>query len=307
VADDVTTSDGVDRAAPAAGGTLYVVATPIGNLADVTLRALDVLRAVPLVAAEDTRVTRRLFDRHGVATRLVSYHARSPEHRTTELLGHLRSGHDLAIVTDAGTPGVSDPGDDLVSRWAQDGGAVVPIPGASALLAAVSASGIAGPRWSFEGFLPRSGTERRERIARIAADPRGSVLFEAPNRLAATLRDLAAVAGGHRPAVVARELTKRHEEILRGSLESLEASARDGAVDTRGEAVIVIGHDPRATDPRDAQAAGAPRLDLTAGRFEVERLVGEGLSRGTAAARVAAATGLPRRSLYSRDDRDQDE
>jgi len=305
--DDVAASAGADPAAPAARGTLYVVATPIGNLGDVTLRALDVLRAVPLVAAEDTRVTRRLFDRHGVATRLVSYHARSPEHRTKELLDHLRSGHDLAIVTDAGTPGVSDPGDDLVSRWAQDGGTVVPIPGASALLAAVSASGIAGPRWSFEGFLPRSGTERRERIARIAADPRGSVLFEAPNRLAATLRDLVAAAGSHRPAVVARELTKRHEEILRGSLESLEAAAREGAVDTRGEAVIVVGHDASATDAGHAEASRPPRADLSAGRAEVERLVGEGLSRGTAAARVAAATGLPRRSLYAREDGEQDE
>jgi 16S rRNA (cytidine1402-2'-O)-methyltransferase len=307
VADDVAASAGVDRAAPAAGGTLYVVATPIGNLADVSFRALDVLRSVPLVAAEDTRVTRRLFDRHGVATRLVSYHARSPEHRTIELLEHLRSGRDLAIVTDAGTPGVSDPGDDLVSRWAHDGGTVVPIPGASALLAAVSASGIAGPRWSFEGFLPRSGSERRERIARIAADPRGTVLFEAPNRLAATLRDLAAAAGGHRPAVVARELTKRHEQILRGSLATLEAAAREGTVDVRGEAVIVVGHDASAADAGRAEAAGAPPHDLTAGRAEVERLVAEGLSRGTAAARVAAATGLPRRSLYAREDGRRDE
>jgi 16S rRNA (cytidine1402-2'-O)-methyltransferase len=307
VADEVAPSAGVDRAAPASGGTLYVVATPIGNLGDVTFRAVDVLRAVPLVAAEDTRVTRRLFDRHGVATPLVSYHARSQEHRTIELLDHLRSGHDLAIVTDAGTPGVSDPGDDLVSRWAQELGTVVPIPGASALLAAVSASGIAGPRWSFEGFLPRSGSERRERIARIAVDPRGSVVFEAPNRLAVTLGDLAAAAGGQRRAVVARELTKRHEQILRGSLESLEAAAREGTIDARGEAVIVVGHDASAADPRRAEPAGAPPHDLTAGRAEVERLVGEGLSRGTAAARVAAATGLPRRSLYTRDAGGDDE
>jgi 16S rRNA (cytidine1402-2'-O)-methyltransferase len=279
-----------------AGGTLYVVATPIGNLADVTLRALDVLRSVPLVAAEDTRVTRRLFTRHAIATRLVSYHARSPERRTEELLGHLRGGDDLALVTDAGTPGVSDPGDALVAAWASEGGVVVPIPGASAVLAAVSASGIAGPRWSFEGFLPRSGADRRERIARLASDDRGSVVFEAPNRLAATLRDLAAAAGPDRPAAIARELTKRHEEIVRGSLGEVAERAAAGGVDARGEAVIVIGWQTR---PSAAARSGAA-ISLDDPRAEVDRLVADGLSRSAAAARVAAATGLPRRELYRR-------
>jgi 16S rRNA (cytidine1402-2'-O)-methyltransferase len=278
---------------PPAGGTLYVVATPIGNLADVTLRALDVLRAVPLVAAEDTRVTRRLFERHGIETRLVSYHARSPERRTEELLGHLRDGQDLALVTDAGTPGVSDPGDDLVGRWASEGGVVVPVPGASAVLAAVSATGIAGPRWSFEGFLPRTGKERRERIGRIASDERGCVVFEAPNRLPATLRDLAAAAGPDRPAAVARELTKRHEEIVRGALGELAERAAAGEVDVRGEAVIVIGWSHRGAASQLFAA-----VDLAAGRAEVARLVAGGVGRATAAARVAAATGLPRRALY---------
>ena len=150
-------------------GLLYVVATPIGNLGDVTVRALEILRTVPLIAAEDTRVTRRLLDRHGIATRMVSYHERNAAGRGPELLAHLRAGHDLALVTDAGTPLVSDPGADLVAAWAAEGGRAVPIPGASSALAAVSVAGVAGPRWSFEGFLPRAGRERRERIARIEA------------------------------------------------------------------------------------------------------------------------------------------
>ena len=143
---------------------------------------------MPLIAAEDTRLSRRLLDRHGISTRTMSYHARSGPGRTAELLEHLRGGADLALVTDAGTPAVSDPGGELVAAWAAEGGVVVPIPGASSVLAAIVASGVAGPRWSFEGFLPRSGRERRERIARVAADERATVLFEAPGRVPATLR-----------------------------------------------------------------------------------------------------------------------
>lgn len=270
------------------GGILYVVATPIGNLADITLRALDVLRAVPLVAAEDTRLTRRLFARHGIGTRLVSYHARSGPGRERELLDHLRGGADLALVSDAGTPAVSDPGDGLVNGWAAEGGRVVPIPGPSAVLAAVSASGVAGPRWAFEGFLPRSGRERRDRLARIAADERGCVLFEAPGRVAATLRDLADACGGERLAAVCRELTKLHEEIVRGSLAELAAAD----IAARGEFVIVVG----PGEPT-GQAADA----VTLARAEVERLVAEGAARGDAARRVAASTGLPRRALYGAD------
>jgi 16S rRNA (cytidine1402-2'-O)-methyltransferase len=278
----------------AARGTLYVVATPIGNLGDVTLRSIEVLKAVPLVAAEDTRLTRRLFERHGIATRLVSYHARSAPGREAELLAHLRGGSDLALVTDAGTPGISDPGEGLVAAWAADGGAVVPIPGASAVLAAVSASGVAGPHWAFEGFLPRSGRERRERLARIAADDRGSVLFEAPGRVAATLRDLAAACGGERRAAVCRELTKIHESIVRGTLDELAAAALDGTIPTRGEFVLVVGGvegTRRGSAADDETAADRARAD-------VERLVGEGIARGEAARRVSAATGIPRRRLY---------
>ena len=273
-------------------GTLYVVATPIGNMADITFRAVEVLRTVPLIAAEDTRLTRRLLERHAIGTRTVSYHARSGPGRLEELLGHLRGGADLALVTDAGTPVVSDPGADLVAAWAGDGGTVVPIPGPSSVLAAVSATGITGPRWAFEGFLPRSGRERRERLAAIAADPRGTVLFEAPGRVGATLRDLATLCGEGRPGAVARELTKLHEQIVRGTLGELAAAVADGTIPVRGEFVIVVGMGEASG------RAGGAESDVAAARDAVERLVAEGVARGEAARRVAARTGLSRRRLY---------
>ncbi|MEO8438351.1 MAG: 16S rRNA (cytidine(1402)-2'-O)-methyltransferase [Chloroflexota bacterium] len=279
------------------GGTLYVVATPIGNLGDITLRALEVLRAVPLIAAEDTRHTRRLLERHAVDTRTTSYHAQSEASRTTALLEHLRSGADLALVTDAGTPAVSDPGADLVAAWAGRGGTVVAIPGASAVLAAVVSSGVAGPRWSFEGFLPRSGRERGERLRRIADDDRGTLVFEAPGRVAATLRDLAAVCGGERPAAVCRELTKLHETIVRGTLAELAASAESGRIPARGEFVLVVGAWPEGRPVSIEDEADA----LAAARAEVERLVATGVARGEAAKRVAALSGLARRQLYGAD------
>ena len=283
------------------------MSTPIGNLGDVSLRALEVLRTVPLIAAEDTRRTRRLLDRHAVATRTTSYHAQSAPARMAALLDHLRGGADLALVTDAGTPAVSDPGGELVAAWAAEGGIVVPIPGASAVLAAVAASGLAGPRWSFEGFLPRSGRERRERVARIAADERGTILYEAPGRVAATLRDLAEACGPDRPAAVCRELTKVHETIVRGPLGELAEAAGlgpgaggtvpPGAIPARGEFVLVVGALPDGVPIGEADAADA----LDAARAEVEALVASGVARGDAARRVATATGLPRRGLYGGD------
>ncbi|MGC8633458.1 MAG: 16S rRNA (cytidine(1402)-2'-O)-methyltransferase [Candidatus Limnocylindrales bacterium] len=290
---------------PDARGTLYVVATPIGNLGDITLRALEVLRSVALVAAEDTRMTRRLWARHEISTRLVSYHARNAARREPELLEQLDRGLDLALVTDAGTPLVSDPGEGLVARWAAAGGRVVPVPGPSAVLAALVASGIPAPRWTFEGFLPRSGRERRERLARIAGDERATVLFEAPGRAAAMLRDLAAVCGAARPAALCRELTKLHEEIRRGSLGELASGAEQDP--PRGEVTLVVaGRAARAGEGRDA-AAGAGGADrprravpevIVQARLRVGVLVATGLTRSEAARRVAAETGLPRRELF---------
>ena len=278
-------------------GTLYVVATPIGNLGDVTLRALEVLRAVPLIAAEDTRHTKRLLNRYEVTTRMTSFHARSSPGRLAALLDHLRGGSDLAVVTDAGTPTVSDPGGDLVKAWAEEGGRVVPVPGASAVLAAVAACGVAGPRWAFEGFLPRSGRERRDRLARLAADDRATVLYEAPGRVKATLADLAEVCGAARPGAVCRELTKVHESIVRGPLGVLAERLATGEIPARGEFVLVVGAWPMAA----RVASGGDIADgdvLAAALAEVERLVAEGRGRSEAARRVAAATGLPRRRLY---------
>jgi len=278
-------------------GTLYVVATPIGNLGDITLRALDVLRSVPLVAAEDTRITRRIWARHGIATPLVSYHARNAARREPELLEHLAAGRDLALVTDAGTPLVSDPGEGLVAAWAAAGGRVVPVPGPSAVLGALVASGIPAPRWAFEGFLPRSGRQRRERLARIARDERATVLFEAPGRAVGTLRDLADACGTDRVAALCRELTKLHEEVRRGPLGELAGSAM---VDPpRGEIVLVVG------GRRGAEPAGAGRqvegITASEARDRVARLVRDGLTRSAAARHVAQETGLPRRELFRPD------
>lgn len=291
----MTHAAAADSAEGRSRGTLYVVATPIGNLGDVTLRALEVLRTVPLIAAEDTRHTHRLLERHGVATRTTSYHARSGPGRAVALLEHLRGGADLALVTDAGTPAVSDPGGELIAAWAAEGGTVVPVPGASAVLAAVVGSGVAGPRWAFEGFLPRTGRERRERLARIAADDRATVLFEAPGRVAATLADLAAVCGADRPGAVCRELTKLHETIERGPLGELATAAADGRIPARGEFALVVGNWAGARPPESVEAAADALSDA---RAEVERLVADGIGRSEAARRVAAATGLPRRRLY---------
>jgi len=287
--------DGTPGAGAPPAGVLYVVATPIGNLSDVTLRALEVLAAVPLVAAEDTRLSKRLLDRHRISGRLTSYHVRSGPGRLAALLEHLRGGADLALVTDAGTPVVSDPGADLVHAWAVEGGRVVPIPGASAVLAAVAASGVTGPRWSFEGFLPRSGRDRKERLAAIAADDRGSVLFEAPGRVAATLRDLEAACGAGRAGVVCRELTKMHEQIVRGPLSELATAVGEGTIPARGEFVLVVGMRHGGATP---EAAATAEDALAAALAEVQALVDAGTPRGEAAKRVAAATGLPRRQLY---------
>jgi len=269
-----------------------VVATPIGNLGDITLRAIEVLRSVPLVAAEDTRLTRRLWARHGIDTRLVSFHARSAPSRRDQLVAHLATGADLALVTDAGTPIVSDPGEELVRAWAGRGGRVVPIPGASAVLAALVASGLPAHRWAFEGFLPRRGKERRSRLQRICADERTTVLFEAPGRTAATLADLAEVCGGERPAAMCRELTKLHEDTWRGTLADLAQRAATETV--RGEVTIVV--TGTSDDP-----GGEPTMSVAKAREEVARLVGEGMSRSSAAREVAQRTGLPRRELFNRE------
>jgi len=284
-------------AEPKTPGRLFLVATPIGNLGDVTFRAIDVLKTVPLVAAEDTRLTRRLFARYEIGTRLISYHARSGPRRQEELLEHLRSGWDLALVTDAGTPLVSDPGAELSAAWAAGGGVVVPIPGASAVLAALVASGLAVARWSFEGFLPRRGRERRERLARISADERACVIYEAPSRVPETLSDLAAAAGAERRAAVCRELTKIHEEVVRGTLAELVRLSKADELTLRGEFVLVL-ESVTAADAVARRVQERGPSSMAAARAEVALLVGGGAKRSDAVRQVASATGVDRRELY---------
>ena len=268
-------------------GTLYVVATPLGNLGDLTPRGADVLRAVPVVAAEDTRRTRGLLSHLGASPRLLSFHAHSGERRLELLVEILASGQDVALVSDAGTPVVSDPGADLVGTVRERGFAVVPIPGASAVTTALSASGFASDRYLFLGFLPRKGTERQRLLARAVADGWPTVFFEAPNRLVPLLEDLAALAGPERPAAVARELTKIHEEIRRGSL--AELAAHYTAIQPRGEVTVVLAG--------SVVPESAPDRTEEAGTLAAA-LLGQGLSRRDAAAQVAAQLGLGRNDAY---------
>ena len=218
--------------------TLYIVATPLGNLSDLSPRAADILRRVPVVAAEDTRRTRGLLHHLGATPTVLSFHAHSGERRLETLLEILGEGRDVALVSDAGTPTVSDPGADLVSAAREAGIVVVPIPGPSAVAAALSAAGLPADRYLFLGFLPRKGTERQRLLARAAAEEWSVVFFEAPARIAALLGDLAHLAGAGRRAVVGRELTKVHEEFRTGTLGEL-ADYYSGHA-PKGELTVVL-------------------------------------------------------------------
>ncbi len=272
----------------ASRGSLFLVATPIGNLEDVTLRALRVLREAELVLAEDTRRTRILLDRHGIAARPVSLHAHNEAARCGEVLLALAAGRNVALVSDAGTPLVSDPGERLVAAAIEAGHAVVPVPGASAVLAALAASGLAPLPFAFIGFPPRRAGARTALFDSYCGRPETLVLFESPHRTAATLRALSN-ALGERRACVARELTKLHEELARGTLGELAERYRDGA---RGEVTIVVAGAP--TESADAPAP-AP-LDLEA---RIAELSAAGHSTRDIATLLARETGLPRRHLYA--------
>ncbi len=260
-------------------GTLHVVATPLGNLGDLSPRAAELLRTVPVVAAEDTRRTRTLLAHLGASPRLISYHAHSDERRIEALLEILREGRDVAMVSDAGTPLVSDPGAELVRAVRAAGIAVVPIPGPSAVAVALSAAGLPADRYLFIGFVPRKGAERRRLLARAAAEEWTTVFFEAPGRLAALLSDLAEVAGPDREAVVARELTKIHEEFAVGSL--AELAARYGLADPRGEITLLLRGTGQPPEPPDrSEEAGELAASLLAAghsRKETVRMVVESL------------------------------
>ncbi len=267
-------------------GTLYLVATPIGNLQDITLRALDVLRQVDWIAAEDTRRTRVLLQHYGITTPLVSYHEHNKARRIPQLLQRLRQGQQGALVSDAGTPLIHDPGYELVQACLEDGHRVVPIPGPSAVLAALVASGLPPVPFLYLGYLPRKAGERRARLHEVARLPYTLVFFETPQRLVEALEDMVRVLGPERRIAVAHELTKVHESFVRGTLDQVLAHYREHP--PRGEFTLVVEGAPPATwDDR-----------------ELDQAIREGLARGRSpsdlARELARLSGRPRGEVYRR-------
>jgi 16S rRNA (cytidine1402-2'-O)-methyltransferase len=273
-------------AASRLSGGLYLVATPIGNLRDISLRALDVLAGADVIACEDTRVTRKLLEHYGISSPLLAYHEHNAAAMRPKLLARLADGASIALVSDAGTPLISDPGYKLV-RAAQDAGHVVTaIPGASATLTALSVAGLPTDRFFFEGFLPVKSGQRRARIAEFKRIPATLILFETGPRLAATLADMAAELGP-RDAAICRELTKLHEEVRRGDLVSL-AGDYAAAPEPRGEIVIVV---------------APPQPERKPDAVQIDALIRNALARVSmkdAVSEVATTTGLPRREIYQR-------
>ncbi len=278
-------ASGAGPKAPNPAPGLYLVATPIGNLGDIGLRALDILAGCDVIACEDTRVTRRLTERYGIATPLTPYHEHNAGEARPKLLARLAAGQAVALVSDAGTPLISDPGYKLARDAREAGHPVTSVPGASALLAALSVSGLPTDRFLFEGFLPPKQVARQKRIAQLATVPATLVFYESGPRLAAMLADLAAGLGA-RAAAVCRELTKLHEEVRRGELATLAHDYAQGA-ETRGEIVVVVA--PPAEESATASDVDALLRDALA-RVSVKDAVGE----------VALATGRPRRDVYRR-------
>ncbi len=265
---------------------LVLVATPIGNLGDLSPRAVDTLRHAALVCCEDTRRTGRLLQHAGISgARLLRVDEHTELAAAEQVLSELGRGHDVALVTDAGTPGISDPGERLVRLVLDAGGSVSAVPGPSALVMALVVSGLPTARFTFEGFVPRSGRDRTERLAEIARERRTVVLYEAPHRLARTLADLMEACGPDRRVAVCRELTKLHEQVWRGSL--AQAVARASASEPIGEHVVVLEGAPPTPPPDDDEI-----------RARLRAAVAGGASTRDAVAQVAAALGVPRRRVY---------
>jgi 16S rRNA (cytidine1402-2'-O)-methyltransferase len=271
-------------------GSLYVIATPIGNLEDITLRALRLLGEVDLIACEDTRHTRKLLSHYQISTPTISYHEHNERERSLELIDRLKSGASVALVSDAGTPLVSDPGFHLVREAIAHGIAVVPVPGPSALVAALAASGLPTDEFYFAGFLPSKASQRRARLAGLAGIRATLVFYEAPHRIKATLTD-ARAALGNRLCVVARELTKLHEEFIRGTLDEVMQTLPEG--DVRGELVLLVGPlIEGAADDKDPSRSLAE--DVAALMHD------SGLDQKAALKRVARARGLSKSEAYRR-------
>ena len=267
-------------------GTLYVVATPIGNLADLTPRAREVLASVALIAAEDTRHTRQLLQSCGIGTALTSLHEHNEARKSAELVARLARGESIALVSDAGTPLVSDPGFDLVAAARRAGIAVVAIPGACAAIAALSVAGLPTDRFVFEGFLPAKTAARSDRLAELAREQRTLIFYEAPHRLAEVLRDMTRIFGAERSASISRELTKRFETTYAGTLAQLSDAAERDSDMSRGEIVIVVSGAPSPSDAREIDSDSLLRALL------------EELSPSQAAKVAAHVTGGKRSELY---------
>jgi len=272
-------------------GTLYVVATPIGNLADLSQRAVDTLRQVALVLAEDTRVSRTLLAHYGVEARLQSYHDHNERQMADKAMAMLLGGHDLALLSDAGTPIVADPGLHLLQRAQDQRVAVRVVPGPSAVTAALSVAGMPAERFVFEGFLPARQAARRRRLQALAAEPRTLVFLETPHRIAACLADMAAAFGAERPGFVGRELTKLFESHYRDALGTLHAHFAAGGEDARGELVLVVA---------GAEPAAAPEGVATVAADRVLDVLAAALPPGEAARLAARITGEPRNRIYAR-------
>ena len=270
-------------------GTLYLVATPIGNLADITHRALQILKDVDLIACEDTRHTKKLLNHYGITTKTISYHEHNEQERAAQLIELLKQGSDIAVVSDAGTPSISDPGFRLVRAAIENEMPVVPVPGPSALISALTAAGLPPDEFFFAGFLPPRSNARRTRFSELRAVPGTLIFYEAPHRLAATLQDACEVLG-EREAVVARELTKMHEEIKRGRLSEL-ASHYTNEEQARGEIVVLIDRNEIGDKTKESteQLSVATLVD----RFERD-----GLDHRAALKKAARELGLSRAEAY---------
>ena len=281
---DLTTEPPKPDQPPPVGGRLIVVATPIGNLGDLSPRAAEALRSADLVAAEDTRRTRTLLDHVGASTPMTSYHEHNERTRTTALLDRVAAGDAVVVVSDAGTPGLADPGFRLVAEAVERGLAVEAVPGPNAAIHALVLSGLPLDRFTFEGFLPRKSAARARRLTELAAEPRTMIFYVAPHR---AVDDLAAMAEafGDRKAALARELTKLHEEVVRASLTGLVDHAQRNGV--RGEVTVVVAGAP--------EQAAASTDDVVA---QVEALVAGGMSRRDAVTAAAGASGMARRAVY---------
>ncbi|MEH2210780.1 16S rRNA (cytidine(1402)-2'-O)-methyltransferase [Nostoc sp.] len=267
-------------------GTLYVVGTPIGNLEDITFRAVRILQTVDIIAAEDTRHTGKLLQHFQVKTPQVSYHEHNRTSRIPELLEHLVNNKAIALVSDAGMPGISDPGYELVKACIEAGIPVVPIPGASAAITALSAAGLPTDRFVFEGFLPAKTQQRQEHLESLQTESRTLIFYESPHRLRDTLQDLALVWGNDRQIVLGRELTKLYEEFWRGTI--AEAIAYYTQREPQGEYTLVVAGIP----------ASQPQLTQEELKAELKQLISQGISRSQASRQLAKFTSLPRRQLY---------